>query len=104
MPTLDDLNCQMFRDSLNSQFEVHPPSGASVALQLTEVNEKQDTPALEQFSLLFRGPLTPVLEQRTHRFEHPALGRREMFVVPTGRDSEGTLYEVIFNRLRSKGK
>jgi hypothetical protein len=103
MPSLDDLNCQMFRDSLRSDFAVRAASGATIALRLLEVNEKQ-APGLEQFSLTFRGPLAPMLEQRIHRLEHSVIGSRDLFVVPIGPDGEGMLYEVIFNRLRSSGK
>ena len=100
MPSLDDLNCQSFRDLLNSVFEVHGASGAPVALKLIDVKEKAEAQGIEQFSLAFRGPREPVLDQRTWRFEHPALGPRDLFAVPLGPDGEGMLYEVIFNRVR----
>jgi len=100
MPGLDDLNCQSFRDLLNGVFEVHGASGAPVALKLIDVNEKRESPRLEQFSLVFRGPREPALPQRVWRFEHPALGPRDLFAVPLGPDGEGMLYEVVFNRVR----
>ncbi|MGD0046437.1 MAG: hypothetical protein ABSE42_05415 [Bryobacteraceae bacterium] len=100
MPGLDDLNCQIFRDLLNGVFEVQDAFGAPVVLKLIEVNEKRESPRLEQFSLTFRGPREPVLAQRIWRFEHPTLGPRDLFAVPLGPDGEGMLYEVIFNRVR----
>lgn len=100
MAGLDDLNCQIFRDLLNGVFEVHAASGVSVALKLIDVNEKRESPRLEQFSLTFRGPREPALDQRIWRFEHPELGPRDLFAVPLGPDGEGMLYEVIFNRVR----
>lgn len=102
MPSLDELNCRMFRDSLHSDFTVLRESGESVTLTLVEVHEKLDAPALEQFSLTFRGPGTTALDQRIHRFEHPAFGSLDLFIVPLGPDQEAMLYEVIFNRIRSK--
>lgn len=102
MPSLDELNCQLFRDSLHSDFTVLREAGESVALTLIEVHEKLDAPTLEQFSLTFRGPLTPTLDQRIHRFEHSAFGPQDFFIVPLGPDQEGMLYEVIFNRVRSR--
>jgi hypothetical protein len=101
MPGLDDLNCQSFRDLLNGVFEVRDASGTPVALKLIDVNEKRDSPRLEQFSLVFRGPREPALEQRIWRFEHPALGPHDLFAVPLGPDGEGALYEVVFNRFRT---
>ena len=48
------------------------------------------------FRLEWRGPADPGLEQATYRFRR---GERvfDMFIVPVGRDSSGTLYEAIFN-------
>ncbi|HET6509762.1 MAG TPA: hypothetical protein VFG42_23415 [Baekduia sp.] len=48
------------------------------------------------FSLLFRGPVEPVLAQRIQRLEHDALGPLELFLVPVGRDAAGTRYEAVF--------
>ncbi len=50
----------------------------------------------DPFRLLFRGPGEPVLSQHTHRLGHPALGVLEIFLVPVGRDAQGTSYEAIF--------
>ena len=48
------------------------------------------------FRLEWRGPGEPVLPQATYRFRR---GEQtfDMFIVPVGRDSSGTLYEAIFN-------
>lgn len=48
------------------------------------------------FRLEWRGPAEPILPQATYRFRR---GEQlfDMFVVPIGRDSNGTLYEAIFN-------
>ena len=48
------------------------------------------------FRLEWRGPAEPVLPQAIYRFRR---GEQmfDMFIVPVGRDSGGTLYEAIFN-------
>ncbi len=48
------------------------------------------------FRLEWRGPTEPVLAQAVYRFRR---GEQlfDMFIVPVGRDSGGTLYEAIFN-------
>lgn len=48
------------------------------------------------FRLEWRGPGEPILAQATYRFRR---GEEtfDMFMVPVGRDSAGTLYEAIFN-------
>ncbi|HEU0099124.1 MAG TPA: hypothetical protein VFQ67_10145 [Allosphingosinicella sp.] len=48
------------------------------------------------FRLEWRGLADPILIQAIYRFRR---GEQEfdMFIVPVGRDSTGTLYEAIFN-------
>jgi hypothetical protein len=48
------------------------------------------------FSLLFRGPRTGVLPQRTYRIAHAALGEFPLFLVPIGPDGAGMRYEAAF--------
>ena len=48
------------------------------------------------FSIEFTGPGEAVLPQGTYRFEHPALGIFEIFVVPIGRGQTGVRYEAVF--------
>jgi hypothetical protein len=49
------------------------------------------------FSIVFLGPLEPVLPQRIYRFEHEALGTFELFIVPIGPDESGMRYEAVFS-------
>ena len=48
------------------------------------------------FSIVFRGPIRPVLPQRIYRMEHDATGAFELFLVPIGPDQGGMRYEAIF--------
>jgi hypothetical protein len=72
----------------------------NVALELVEVNEANYSPRLENFSLLFRGPLEPVFPQCIYRLSHATLGGIELFLVPLGPDGQGMRYEAVFNRFR----
>ena len=49
------------------------------------------------FSLFFRGPADAPLPQATYALEHDELGKLEIFIVPVGRDEQGTDYEAAFN-------
>lgn len=51
----------------------------------------------QPFSLLFRGPPTPVLPQRIYRLAHHQLPALDLFLVPVAADSSGVRYEAIFN-------
>ena len=47
------------------------------------------------FRLEFRGPFEPILPQAIYRF-HGTDECREIFIVPIGREEEGTRYEAVF--------
>jgi len=49
------------------------------------------------FTLILRGPRTPLLAQATYAVRHPRRGMIEIFLVPIGQDADGTRYEVTFN-------
>jgi hypothetical protein len=51
----------------------------------------------EGFSLIFRGPMTPVLPQATYRFERAGFDPLDIFIVPVGTDEAGMRYEAVFN-------
>jgi hypothetical protein len=102
MPTpLEDLNAKLFREQLNSPFKVqHEPAG-TITLELVDVAENDSSPRMELFSLQFRGPFRPRLEQQTHRLEHEKLGEFEIFLTPVSADQQnGTIYEAVFHRFR----
>jgi hypothetical protein len=48
------------------------------------------------FSILFRGPLEPVLPQATYPLENDAVGTFELFIVPVGPDEGEMQYEAVF--------
>ncbi len=97
---LENLNSRAFSEHLHTTFKVRAPGGEPLSLELIEVAEKNESPRVEQFSLIFRGPVTPHFPQGTYTFEHEKLGALDLFTVPLGPDSAGMSYQVIFNRLR----
>lgn len=69
-----------------------------VALDLCETAPlDSQMPDEGRFSLMFRGPARPVLQQATHTLEHAVLGTLAIFLVPVGRDAQGVQYQAIFN-------
>lgn len=60
---------------------------------------RADVPGLraEPFSLVFLGPLQPVLPQRTWALGHVDLGALEVFLVPIGPKDGRMRYEAVFN-------
>lgn len=91
-----------FAPHIGDRFEVST-EGGSIDLELVEATESDqpggDGPNGEkrqQFSLLFRGPGTPALDQSIHRLSHAGLGELELFLVPIGPHRDGMGYEAVF--------
>jgi hypothetical protein len=98
---LDDLNAKIFREQLNSHFKVQHDDTGTITLELVDVVESDSSPKMELFSLSFRGPFRPRLNQQTHRLEHEKLGEIEIFLTPISADQQnGTMYEAVFHRFR----
>ncbi|MFT3830518.1 MAG: hypothetical protein QM691_12525 [Opitutaceae bacterium] len=95
------LDYATFSALVDSPFRVHRSDGPAVVLRLAEANEERRDPALENFTLRFasRNPALQ-LAQGSYRFEHPALGEFDLFLVPGGRGDAGASFNVVFNRLR----
>ena len=102
MPTpLDDLNAKIFREQLRSQFKAQQDPTGTITLELVDVVENDLSPKMELFSLQFRGPFRPRLDQQTHHLEHEKLGEFEIFLTPISADQQnGTIYEAVFHRFR----
>jgi hypothetical protein len=92
---LETFTLETFTPLVNSAFRVGGESPtelllvAATALGGHGVNRAP-------FSLLFRGPRTPLLPQQIHPLEHDTLGAFDLFLVPLGPDAEGMRYEAIF--------
>jgi hypothetical protein len=90
---------ETFRDHLGETFRVDGDAGV-VDLFLIAAEAAPQLPAKAQgrapFSIVFVGPLEPILPQRIYRFEHDELGILELFIVPIGPDESGMQYEAVF--------
>lgn len=97
---LEGLKIEDFLERVGEEFRVVTDEVA-VGLVLVEVTDlaRRDGsgPRRSPFSLIFRGPLAPVMPQRTYGLEHASLGRLEIFIVPIGPDASGMRYEAVFN-------
>ncbi|WP_186399151.1 hypothetical protein [Stappia sp. P2PMeth1] len=79
-------------------------ANGTVDLSIEEVRQMGSGAGLRAggaFSVVFRGPATPFVEQAIHRLEVglPDSGRQaalDLFLVPVGHDAQGRLYEAVF--------
>jgi hypothetical protein len=94
---LDGLSIAAFAPLVGQAFTT-AGHGPSVELALVSAQALGAAPSghREPFSLVFRGPIAPLLQQRTYALLHEALGTLEIFIVPIGPDRQGQLYEAIF--------
>lgn len=100
---LESFSVETFADRIGEQFTISVAVGridleliAAAALTPSSNRAVQSSDDRLPFSIEFKGPGEPVLPQGTYRFEHPALGIFEIFVVPIGRGQTGVCYEAVF--------
>lgn len=89
-----------FEPYLNETFMVHSPAAGSQEVVLAELTEK-NYPGQECFSLFFRGPKQPVLQQMTYTLTHPQMGEFQLFMVPVQYPKQDEVYyQSLFNRIK----
>lgn len=104
MGGLEDFTLATFTPLLGEQFQILADDSVTLDVVLVAATEAPGHPdpaeasgeARAPFSILFRGPLQPLLPQRTYALSHEALGSFDLFIVPIGQDEEGTQYEAVF--------
>jgi Domain of unknown function (DUF6916) len=101
---LQTLMCESFAECRGKPFRIHHGAAAPLETELIAVTSLQSRlggpgqPARrEPFSVIFRGPPTPVLPQLIYRIENDSLGTFDLFIVPIGPDESGMRYEAVFN-------
>jgi hypothetical protein len=100
---LDRLTADSFEPAVGQTFVLDGGEAGALELELLESRlHDPDAPAEDSsgarapFSLLFRGPVEPVLPQRIYHVEHLSVGAIDIFIVPVGQDATGTTYEAVF--------
>lgn len=97
LPTRD-----AFAQCLGQKFRVLAGLADAVDMELIEVTAppSRTGPGAvngRPFSLIFRGPRTPLLPQKLYPMENQGLGLHTIFIVPIGPDEVGMRYEAVFN-------
>jgi hypothetical protein len=92
-----------FAGRVGERFALCSADQSRIDLRLIEVTESQELGGpgpqgqeRRQFSLVFRGPASPVQPQSIYHLDHDGLGELEIFLVPIGPDNEGMCYEAVF--------
>ena len=94
---LQGFGIATFSERIGETFRLRDGTEAPLELVLIEARGLPGRAAgREPFSIVFRAPAEPVLEQRIRRLEHDELGAFELFLVPIGPDEAGMRYEAVF--------
>jgi len=104
---LEGFTLTTFTNYLHETFRLYPDAANAeqyfdlVLIEATDLGTEGQrggsaTPRREPFSIVFRGPRTPILPQRIYRVAHPEIGDFELFLVPIGPDEQGMRYEAVF--------
>lgn len=75
-----------------------------LSLTLEEVKDSGSNASIEQFSLLFKGPVESALPQGMYQLQEERIGTVEWFLVPVGKETDAYLYEAIFSLLHAPGQ
>ncbi len=97
---LDNLTLATFSNGIGTPFRLDAGEASGLELTLIEAEATRlgfRPDGSSPFSLIFRGPMQPILPQKIHRLDHEILGVLELFMVPIGPDQTGMCYQVIFN-------
>ncbi len=106
----ESLTRARFSERLHTHFRVTVGAPEPVELELVEVTSGgtvakggAELAEYESFSLLFYGAQTRPLQQGMYPFEHPQLGRFDLFIVPIAAEKGLVHYQAVFNRLVKPG-
>jgi hypothetical protein len=90
------LHYEDFYEILNSDFSL---AESDFKLRFFEISEKRETTQSVGFSLYLKGRADILLEQKIYDLQHETLGEGSLFIVPIRQDTDGIVYESVFNRL-----
>lgn len=97
---LDDFQLDSLTEQIGSTFEVLQEGNKIISLLLEKIDIVVNSVQHQNFSLLFRGPVHPLLLQGIQTIVHPVFGISDIFLVPIASDANGIVYEAVFNRVR----
>lgn len=98
---LESLRHEDFAAQLNTKFNVRLEN-EEFEVELIEVSPLKTRPRQESFSLFFQMPTNFPVQQGNFSFKNENIGETDIFIVPIEQDSDGTIFEAVFNRVIKK--
>jgi hypothetical protein len=94
--SLDSLTTEDFRPYQGTCFVLASGSVGFELIEVTPLGAAASGGYRAPFSLVFRAPPDPLLQQGIHRLEHDNFGVIDLFLVPIGPDEAGIRYQAVF--------
>jgi len=95
-----------FLPHVSTVFRIFYPNSSKILtttlVDVSDIGPVPDRPEAgrESFVLKFRSTET-LLRQNTYRIEHAVLGRFQLFLVPAGKNKQGSYCQAVINRLNA---
>jgi hypothetical protein len=102
---LDEMTLETAQPLVNTVFQVTVEDGVTLEMKMIDALPFETPlrpirgarkPKRAAFALYFLGPYEPALPQRMYHFRSADFELANLFIVPIGRDEEGTEYEAVF--------
>jgi|ERR1700683_2151163 hypothetical protein len=93
---LDELTADDFLATKGEQFRLATAQLDLKLVEVTRYSAGHPGSVRAPFSVLFHGPIQPVLPQAIYRLENERLGALELFIVPLGPEQDAMRYEAVF--------
>lgn len=93
----DKLNYEDFCEILDTDFRL-ADTESEIKLKFFEISEKKETAQTVLFSLYLKSPTDVFLGQKIYNLQHEKYGEGSLFIVPIRQDTDGFVYESVFNR------
>lgn len=98
---LDKLTLGSFEPLLGKVFDLILDDGSVLQMTLFQATalKAYEYPGRTRapFQIRFKGPLTILLEQKIYTLRNADLGTEAIFLVPIGQESDGFVYQAVFN-------
>lgn len=97
---MSDLTLERFAALKGERFELRTEQSGPLVAELIEARGLSATPFKGRlpFSLLFKGPASPILPQSIYQVAHRSDAQPlDIFLVPVSADASGTCYEAVFS-------
>jgi hypothetical protein len=96
------FTAETFSERLGETFRVGLDDGGTLDFELATATPAPVQPGDTRggrapFTIVFLGPLEPVLPQRIYPLEHDSLGTFDLFIVPIGPAESRMQYEAVFS-------